>query len=222
MAAGRRYRPDRRPPPRRSATRRRRARAAARGRQSRLRRRPRCRRPRPRRSALACGTMQGWTRCSSPSSVSRAMPKQLDAIAQLLGELDVEPGDVADALGVDAGEIDRPAEPDARQDRELVRGVDPVDVKARIGLGIAELLRLGQHLGEFAAALAHRRQDVVRGAVQDAVDAFEPVAGEPLAQRLDDRDAAGDRGFEGRAPRPLPRPARRASCRHAPSAPCWR
>ncbi len=98
--------------------------------------------------------------------------EQLDAIAELLGEIDVEPRDVADAFGVDAGEIDRPAKADARQDRELVGGVDAVDVEARIGLGIAELLRLGQHLGEFAPALAHRRQDVVRGAVEDAVDAF--------------------------------------------------
>ena len=92
-------------------------------------------------------------------------------IAELLGEIDVEPRDVADALGIDAGEIDRPAEGDAGEDRQLVRGIDAVDVEARIGLGVAELLRLGEHLGELAAALAHRRQDVVRGAVEDAVDA---------------------------------------------------
>ena len=78
-----------------------------------------------------------------------------------------------------------------------MRGVDAVDVEARIGLGIAELLRLGQHLGEFAPALAHRRQDVVRGAVEDAVNPRHAVAGEALAQCLDDRDAAGDRGLEG-------------------------
>ena len=98
-------------------------------------------------------------------------PQQLDAEAEFVGELDVEPRDVADALGVHAVGVDRPAEREARQDRQLVGGVDPVDVEARIGLGIAELLRLGQHLGEFAPALAHRRQDVVRGAVEDAVDA---------------------------------------------------
>ena len=122
--------------------------------------------------------------------------EQFDAIAELLGEIDVEPRDVPDAFGVDAGEIDRPAKADARQDGELVGGVDAVDVEARIGLGITELLRLGQHLGEFAPALAHRRQDVVRGAVEDAVDALQPVAGKPLAQCLDDRDPARDRSFE--------------------------
>ena len=56
----------------------------------------------------------------------------------------------------------------------------------------------------------------MRGAVQDAVDAFEPVAGEPLAQRLDDRDAAGDRRLEReRQPRRLgPRREPRAVMRH--------
>ena len=96
-----------------------------------------------------------------------------------------------------------------------MRRIDAVDVEARIGLGIAELLRLGQHFGEFVRALAHRRQDVVRGAVQDAVDALQPVAGETLAQPLDDRDAAGDRGLEREneppllGPRGEPRPVMR-------------
>ena len=75
--------------------------------------------------------------------------EQLDAVAELLGKIDVEPRDVADPLGVDPGEVDRAAEPDARQDRQLVRRIDAVDVEARIGFGIAELLRLGQHFGEF-------------------------------------------------------------------------
>ena len=123
--------------------------------------------------------------------------QQLDAVAQLLGVGDVQRGDVADALDMHAGEIDRAAERDAGEDRQLVGGVDAVDVEARIGLGIAQLLRLRQHVGELAARLAHRRQDVVAGAVEDAVDALDPIGGEPLAQRLDDRDAAGDRRLIG-------------------------
>ena len=69
--------------------------------------------------------------------------------------------------------------------------------KRGVGLGVAELLRLGQHLGELAAALAHHREDVVAGAVEDAGDAGDAVAGQALAQRLDDRDAAGHRRLEG-------------------------
>ena len=82
--------------------------------------------------------------------------QQLDAVAELVGERDVERRDVADALDMDAGEIDLGAEGDRGQQRELVRGVDAVDVEARIGLGIAQALRLGEHVGEVAAALAHR------------------------------------------------------------------
>src|SRR5947208_1681271 len=122
--------------------------------------------------------------------------EQLDAVAEFLGEIDVEPRDVADPLGIDAAEIDRAAKGDAREDRELVRGIDTVDVEAWIGFGITELLRLGEDLGKFAAGLAHRRQDVVRGAVEDAVDARQAIAGEALAQRLYDRDAARHRSLE--------------------------
>ena len=95
------------------------------------------------------------------------------------------------------GEVHRAAEGERRQDRQLVRRVHAVDVEGGIGLGIAEALRVGERLGEFPPALAHLRQDVVAGAVQDAGDALEAVGRQPLAQRLDDRDAAGDRRLEG-------------------------
>ena len=68
--------------------------------------------------------------------------------------------------------------------------------KLGIGLGVAQLLRVGQDLGELAPALAHLGQDVVAGAVQDAGDGADAVAGQALAQRLDHRDAAGHRRLE--------------------------
>ncbi len=55
-----------------------------------------------------------------------------------------------DALDVDLVEGDLGAEGEARQDGELVRGVEAADVEGRIGLGVAARLRLGQHLGERA------------------------------------------------------------------------
>ena len=82
------------------------------------------------------------------------------------------------------------------EDRQLVRGIDAVDVERRIGFGVAQLLRIGEHFGELAAALAHLRQDVVAGAVEDAGDAADAVRGQPLAQRLDHRNAAGHRRLE--------------------------
>ena len=115
--------------------------------------------------------------------------QQLDAVAELLGEGDIHRRDIADAIHLHPGEIDLAAEGDAREDGELVGGVDPVDIEAGIRLGIAQALGIGQHIGEFAAGLAHHRQDVVAGAVEDAVDALDAIGGQALAQGLDDGDA---------------------------------
>ena len=133
----------------------------------------------------------------------RGDAEQLDPVAQLLGEGDVDRRDVADALDVHGGEVERAAERDRRQDGELVRRIDAVDVEARIGLRVAQRLRLGKHRRELAAGFAHRGQDVVAGAVEDAEDAAAPVADQPLAQRLDDRDAAGDRRLVSERDSPL-------------------
>jgi len=77
-----------------------------------------------------------------------------------------------------------------RQNDRLVRRVQPVDVQARVGLGVSGLLCLFQHLGERQAFVLHARQDVVARAVENAMDALDLIAGEPLAQHADDRDAA--------------------------------
>src|SRR5262249_6327163 len=124
-------------------------------------------------------------------------PQQLDAKAELLGELDVLSRDAADAFYVDAGKVDLGAEGGARQHSELVGGVDAVDVEAGIGLGVARRLRLGEHDVEVAAGLAHGGEDVVAGPVQDAVEAAHAVADQALAQRLDDGNAARHGGLEG-------------------------
>src|SRR3546814_14581853 len=63
------------------------------------------------------------------------------------------------------------------QQRELMGGVDAVDVERRIGLGIAERLRPGQDIGEVPAGFPHRGEDVVAGAVQDPVRSEERRVG---------------------------------------------
>ena len=78
-----------------------------------------------------------------------------------------------------------------------MRGVDALDVEGRIGLGVAHALRLGQHRGEGQPLVAHLRQDEVGGAVDDAGDPLDAVGRQAFAQRLDDGDAAADRGLEG-------------------------
>ena len=66
----------------------------------------------------------------------------LDDEAEALGEAVVDRIDAADPLGRDARRVDARAEREHRQDDELVRGVVPVDVERRIGLGVPLRLRL--------------------------------------------------------------------------------
>jgi len=53
---------------------------------------------------------------------------------------------MSDPLGIDPGKVKRTTKTNTRQNRELVRGVDAVDVEAWIGFGIAMLLRLGEEV----------------------------------------------------------------------------
>ncbi len=122
--------------------------------------------------------------------------EQLDAVAELGCVGDVERGDGADALDMHRLEGDRAAEGDGGEDGQFMRRVDAVDIERGVAFGVAQRLRFGQHFFEFAAALAHHGQDVVAGAVEDAGDGVDVVAGQALPQGFDDRDAAGDRGLE--------------------------
>ncbi len=78
-----------------------------------------------------------------------------------------------------------------------MRRIDAFDVEGRIGLGITQRLRLGQHVGKIAALVAHLGEDEIAGAVDDAGDPLDVIGGQALAQRLDDRDTAGHRRLEG-------------------------
>ena len=120
----------------------------------------------------------------------------LDPVAQLLGVGHILAADVADAFDVDLVELQRDAKGDRGQDGELVGGINALDVEGRIGLGVAQRLRLGQYFRKVAALLTHRGQDEIGGAVDDARHPFDAVAGQPFADRLDDWDAAGHRRLE--------------------------
>ena len=76
-------------------------------------------------------------------------------------------------------------------------GVEAADVEGRVGLGVAEPLRLGEADRERQPLRLHARQNVIAGAVENAADAMHRVAGEALAQRLDHGHAAADRRLEG-------------------------
>ena len=71
-------------------------------------------------------------------------------------------------------------------------GVHAADVEGGIGLGIAKLLRLGEHVAEAAPRGFHGCQDIIAGSIENAIDARDAVGTQPLAQGLDDRNAAGN------------------------------
>ena len=88
-------------------------------------------------------------------------------------------------------------EGDRAHDGRLVRRVDSLDVEGGIGLGIAQALRFGEHHVEGQPLVAHLREDVVAGAVDDPGDPLDAVGRQALADRLDDGNAARHRRLEG-------------------------
>ena len=74
-------------------------------------------------------------------------------------------------------------------------GIAAANIKCRIGFRIAEILCFGQDLGKRRTVLAHLRQDIVGGSVQDSIEALDPITGKAFTQRFDNRNAAGNRGL---------------------------
>ena len=99
-------------------------------------------------------------------------------------------GDLLDALVADLVEVDRRGEREPREDRHLGRGVAAGDVVGRVGLGVAERLRLGERRVVGDAARRHLGEDVVRRAVDDPVHALDARARQRLLQHPDDRHDA--------------------------------
>ena len=128
---------------------------------------------------------------------ARGDAEQLYAKTEFVGGGEVGERDRLDAFDADRIGVEPRAERQRRQDRQLVRGVEAADVEGRIGLGVAQPLRLLQAEVERQPLGLHLRQDVVAGAVEDAADARDAVARKRLAQGLDDGNAAADRGLEG-------------------------
>jgi hypothetical protein len=123
--------------------------------------------------------------------------EQLDHVPEPTGHLDVGGGDLLDALAEDVGGVDGRVEGERGDDRGLGGGVVAADVRGRVGLGVPELLGLGEHVRVRRPLLGHAGEDVVGGAVQDPDDARDAVPRERLLERLDDRDGTRHRRLEG-------------------------
>ncbi len=116
---------------------------------------------------------------------------------ELMGISKVDRHDAANALGVDVRWRDLLSERERRKNRQLGARIEAIDIGAGIGLGIPQLLSLVENGFEAPAALLDRRKDVVAGAVQDAEQRRDAIAGDALAQHGMDRNAAADARFHG-------------------------
>ena len=87
------------------------------------------------------------------------------------------------------------AERETRQDRHLRGGVAAGDIIARVGLGVADALRLGERL-LVARAVRHPGEDEVGRAVDDPVDPLDRRRRERLLEHPHDGHGARDRGLE--------------------------
>ncbi len=120
----------------------------------------------------------------------------LDAVAQRFGVVHVGGGQSGDAFGVGLVELQRDTECDGRQDRQLVRRVDAFNVEGRIGFCVTQRLRLGEHVFEGATLFAHLGENEVAGTVDDPRHPVDTVGGQAFTDRLDHRNAAGNRRLE--------------------------
>ncbi len=122
--------------------------------------------------------------------------QQLERVAHARRRPDVGSGHVGDALPVDVAGRHARVERQAGQDGALGRGVETFHVRARVGLRVAELGRLGQRLVVGRPGGRHAPEHVIGGAVHDPEDPAQPVAGQRLLQGVDDRDRPGHRRLE--------------------------
>ena len=120
---------------------------------------------------------------------------QLQAEAHFARRAQVVGLQLLDPLVAHVVEVHRRAEREAREDRHLRRRVPAADVVARVGLGVAAALRLGERLGVGAAAV-HLAEDVVGRAVDDPVDPLDRGRRQRLLEHAHHRDGARDGRLE--------------------------
>ncbi len=120
----------------------------------------------------------------------------LDAVAELAGKTYIVDLDPFDALSRNPAGAEGGAEGEGREQGELVTAVAAIDVEARVGLGVTHLLGLSQGLGQGGAAVLHGAEDVVAGAVDDAGDPVDAIAGKAVVEGPHYGNGAGDGGLE--------------------------
>src|SRR4029077_4508197 len=122
--------------------------------------------------------------------------QELHAIAEFVRRMQIGRCDRRNAFHIDRALIDLGTKCKARQDGEFLRGIMTLNVEPGISLRIAKSLSLFQAFGEGHLVLLHPGKDVIAGAVENAINPLERIAGHAFSQSLDDRNGAAHCGFE--------------------------
>lgn len=99
--------------------------------------------------------------------------EQLEPVTEIVSGAQIFRRDGGDTFDIHRALSNFRAESEAGENGKLLRGIVAVDVEGRVGLGIAEALRILEALGKRQALLLHPGQDVIAGAVEDAIDAVD-------------------------------------------------
>ncbi|EAU68904.1 hypothetical protein STIAU_6850 [Stigmatella aurantiaca DW4/3-1] len=116
--------------------------------------------------------------------------QELENIARLAAEADVQRQQGGDALHVHILRGHARGERQRGQQAELLRRVHPAHIQRGVRLRVPQLLGLGERIRIGRPLIGHGREDEVGRPVDDAVDGGHPVRGERLAQGADDGNAA--------------------------------
>ena len=122
--------------------------------------------------------------------------KQLDGVSEFARVSEVLRRQMRNAFAIHIGVGNAGAKGERGEDGEFVGGVYALDVVSGVGFGVSEFLRGGQRDAEVLPFLRHLGEDVVRRAVDDAVDADDVVRHEVAQQGRDDGRATRDARLE--------------------------
>ena len=122
--------------------------------------------------------------------------EEFDGVTEAFGEGEVGEGDFLYAFDVDEVLGDPEAVGEGGEDDGLVGGIPAGDVESGVGFGEAFVLGFLEGVLVAETGQGHAGEDVIAGAVDDAVDGDDVIADEALLEDLDDGDATGDGGFE--------------------------
>src|SRR4029077_20400417 len=123
-------------------------------------------------------------------------PHQTDRAVEPVGGMDINGPDVTDAVGGDFGNAQSPFKGHSSQDAELVARVLSIDVECGVRLGEARLLSFCQRFIKFDAPAFHLCEDVVGGAVQNAVHGTQTIARRGFMDNTQNGNTPSDTGFE--------------------------